>query len=42
MNAIFGPNGKIFSVKTIIFIKKKQKYKKTSFFENVWVKYVDF
>ena len=30
MNAIFGPNGKIFSVKAIIFIKKK-KYKKTSF-----------
>ena len=29
MNAIFGPNEKIFSVKTIIFIKKK--YKKTSF-----------
>ena len=31
MNAIFGPNEKIFSVKTIIFIKKKRKYKKTSF-----------
>ena len=30
MNAIFGPNEKIFSVKTIIFIKEK-KYKKTSF-----------
>ena len=41
MNAIFGPNEKIFSVKTIIFIKKKKK-KKTSFFENVWAKYVEF
>ena len=30
MNAIFGPNKKIFSVKTIIFIKKKNT-KKTSF-----------
>ena len=39
MNAIFGPNEKIFSVKTIIFIKKK---KKKMFFENVWAKYVDF
>ena len=29
MNAIFGPNEKIFSVTTIIFIKKK--YKNTSF-----------
>ena len=42
MNAIFGPNGKIFSVKTIIFIKKKKKIQKNLFFENVWVKYVDF
>ena len=42
MNAIFGPNEKIFSVKTIIFIKKKKKYKKNWFFENVWAKYVDF
>ena len=41
MNAIFGPNEKIFSVKTIIFIKKK-KIQKNSFFENVWAKYVDF
>ena len=27
MNAIFGPNEKIFSVNTIIFIKKKKKKK---------------
>ena len=33
LNAIFGPNEYIFSVKIIIFIKK---YKKTSFFKTYW------
>ena len=31
MNAIFGPNEKIFSVKTIIFIKEKKNTKKLVF-----------
>ena len=36
MNAIFGSNEKIFSVKTIIFIKIKKNTKKTSFLKTYW------